>query len=308
MSKNGAHKTDFFSLRVFCAVYEKRSFTQAAASLRINQSVVSYTIDRLRAIFDDPLFVRQAGGIAATERCHAISADMQALLERFETLVEPREFDPVALEQTFRVSCNFYERNLIIPGVFKSLRERAPKARMAVLFAGTKGTQHLNQGEADLMIGPMVPDGESFYCRALFKDSYVCVMDPDNPLAKDVLTLERFQAANHVEVSYGDDWTSEYLSILDPMLGEMPESRITVPSPGDVPNIVSGTDLIATIPALYAGMLRDRVHVAPFPREAFLRVGLVWNKRTHGSVVHKWFRDLVVEVAAPLARKAALQD
>ena len=308
MSKNAAQKIDFFSLRVFCAVYEKRSFTKAADFLRINQSVVSYTVERLRTVFDDALFVRQAGETVATERCHAISGDVHAILERFEALVEPTEFDPAALERTFRVSCNFYERNLILPAVFKELRQQAPNARMVVVSAGTQGMHHLNQGQADLWIGPMLPEGEGFYCRALFKDSYVCVMDRENPLAARPVTVEQFTAANHVEVSYGEDWTSEYLSLLEPMLGDLPQSRLTVPSPGDVPNIVRGTDLIATIPSLYAEMLGDRVHIARFPEEAFLRIGLVWNKRTHGSVVHKWFRDLVVEATGPLAIKAAVQS
>jgi DNA-binding transcriptional LysR family regulator len=304
MSKFHVFKVDFFSLKVFCAVYENKSFTKAAKTLRINQSVVSYTIDRLRDIMNDPLFVRQAGGIVPTEKAHVILPDVLSILDRYEMLIEPKTVDPAALSRTFRICCNFYERNLIVPEVFQRLYDVAPNARLAVSSAGTNGPRLLADSEADLLIGPMVPKGPSFYSKSLFKDSYVCVMYRANPLAQVPLTLDRFLAAAHVAVSYGPDWTSEYIAILETLQGDLPQAQISVPSPGDVPNFVCGTDLIATIPKLYAKMLGDQIHVTEFPQAAFLRIEIAWNKRTHNSDVHTWFRGLVTQAAATVAQKA----
>ncbi len=61
--------TDFRALDVLIRVYRFGSFTRAAEDLEMNQSVVSYTIDKLRAVFDDPLFVREARRLIATQRC-----------------------------------------------------------------------------------------------------------------------------------------------------------------------------------------------------------------------------------------------
>ncbi len=60
---------DFAALRCFRMVHALGSFSLAAESLGLSQSSVSYTIARLRDVFEDPLFVRQGGGIVPTDRC-----------------------------------------------------------------------------------------------------------------------------------------------------------------------------------------------------------------------------------------------
>ena len=55
--ENKLRGIDFASLETLRLVYLRMSFTSAAEELRIKQSSVSYTIDRLRRAFDDPLQV-----------------------------------------------------------------------------------------------------------------------------------------------------------------------------------------------------------------------------------------------------------
>ncbi len=55
---------DLNLLPVFEAVYEERSLSRAAARLAMTQSAVSHALNRLRALFEDELFVRQSRGVA----------------------------------------------------------------------------------------------------------------------------------------------------------------------------------------------------------------------------------------------------
>ena len=298
------YKTDLYSLRIFRAVFELRSFSGAALSLGLSQSVVSYAIDRLRNTFNDQLFLRQGGGVVPTDRCVSIANISANLLDDFESLISPQDVDPAKLNQTFRVGCNFIERVLIVPLITKALRELAPAVNLKIVQAGTDGVRHLSQGVTDLLIGPIRPDSEKFFCRSLVKDRYVCVMDPYNPLVKCELTPQNYLAANRVEVSYGEEWTSDYLAKLDTILDYHSEPKITVPSPGEIASIIRGTDLIATIPRLYAATLKPYLHVMEFPLPSTLEIDLVWSRRSHGSETQRWFRDLVVSAAQPLQRSS----
>ena len=294
------YKTDLSSLRIFRAVYEQRSFSKVAETMGVNQSVVSYAIDKLRQTFSDQLFLRQGGGIVPTDRCVSIAEASSNLLDEFETMIAPQKVDPVTLDRTFRISCNFIERVLIVPLVTKALRESAPGARLSVIQAGTSGVRQLSQGSADLLIGPIRPDSDRFYCRTLVHDTYACVMDPSNALASDQLSLDQYLTANHLEVTYGDEWTSDYRAQLGSVSREILEAKVAVPSPAEIGRIVSGTDLVATIPSLYAETLKPGLHVVDFPLPSALEIDLVWSQRTQNSATQKWFRDLVVDAVRPL--------
>ena len=296
------YKMELHSLRILRTVYELRSFSGAAEALGLSQSVVSYAIDRLRTAFDDQLFVRQGGGIVPTDRCVSIANAATNILDDFEALISPQEIVPSQIERTFRIGCNFIERVLMIPLITKALREAAPSANLKVMQAGTTGVRQLAQGSTDLLIGPIRPDSERYFCRSLVKDNYVCVMDPSNPLAGGPLTLKSYLSANRVEVSYGDEWTSDYRLQLGPQGRESVDAKVTVPSPGEIGRIIEGTDLIATIPSLYAKTLRSELAVVEFPLASTLEIDLVWSSRTHNSTTQRWFRDLVVKATKSLSK------
>lgn len=296
------YKTDLYSLRILRTVYELRSFSGSAEALGLSQSVVSYAIDRLRTVFGDQLFIRQGGGITPTDRCVSIANAAANMLDDFEALISPQEIVPSQIERTFHVGCNFIERVLMIPLITKALREAAPLANLKVMQAGTTGVRQLAQGSTDLLIGPIRPDSERYFCRSLVKDNYVCVMDPSNPLAGGPLTLTSYLSANRVEVSYGDEWTSDYRLQLEPQGREGVDAKVTVPSPGEIGRIIEGTDLIATIPSLYAETLKSELAVVEFPLASKLEIDLVWSSRSHNSATLRWFRDLVVKAVKPLSQ------
>ena len=67
---NSIDPVDIGALRTLVLVYDLRSFSAAAERLNVNQSTISYTVERLRSAFQDPLFVRQGNGVTATERAN----------------------------------------------------------------------------------------------------------------------------------------------------------------------------------------------------------------------------------------------
>ena len=71
-------RVDLNLLPVFEAVYEEQSLSRAAARLAMTQSAVSHAVTRLRALFNDELFVRQPRGVRPTPTAEVVYARIRS--------------------------------------------------------------------------------------------------------------------------------------------------------------------------------------------------------------------------------------
>jgi DNA-binding transcriptional LysR family regulator len=295
---------DFAALRVLRLVHDYGSFSRAADVLGVNQSSISYTIDRLRRAFGDPLFVRQGAGIVPTERCDEIARDAARMLDEFLALSAPRDVDPAHVQATITLSCNYYERATLVPELVRRLRALAPGLRLRVITATVRGREQLSRGESDLLIGPVRIEDAGFFGRRLMSDHYVCVMAKGNPLADQPLDARRFAAAPQVVVTYGGNWRSRYLIEME-AAGLVPEMVLELPSPATLGAILPGTDLIATVPLRTARFFGAGLRIVDCPFPAPFGIDLYWTARTHHSPMHRWLRGLIAQIAADLDGAAA---
>lgn len=286
--------TDFAALRTLHLVHELRSFTKTAERLNVNQSAISYTIDKLRTTFNDPLFIRQSGAVVATIRCDEIVQSTQRILLEFEGLLEDDEFDPALANSKYKISSNYYERQVLIPSVISHIRKNAKNITIDLLAATTVGVAQIKSGEADLLLGPFRPDENDLYCKTLFTEKYVCIMDRNNVLAKNDLTMEQYEAANHLSIDYGGTWRSPYVVQIEKMGIEL-NQVLSVPSPAGVHNMLQGTDLIATVPQRVALEFGRGIKICEMPIEVEFELNMVWTTRTHKSPLHRWMRGVVAE-------------
>lgn len=291
---------DFAALRTLRMVHALGSFSRAADSLGVTQSTVSYTVERLRRAFADPLFVRQGGGVVPTDRCDRIVGAAARMLDEFVALSQPAAFDPAEARAEIALSCNYYERITLVPGLMRILRRQAPGLKLNVLASSVRGKAQLDRGESDLLTGPVRIEDSAYYKRRLLSDHYVCVMAPDNPLAGRALDRETYLAAPQVIVTYGGNWRSRFMVEIE-ALGRAPNARMEVPSPSALPETLAGTDLIATVPARVARGFGEQVLVRDCPFPAPFDIDLYWTPRIHHSPMFQWLRAQLAQVAAGCA-------
>src|SRR6201985_62117 len=95
MPKTESSDIDFRDLRVLDALLREGSITRAAQGLETTQPAISKVLARLRARFDDPLFVRHGRGVQPTARAVEMAAQVRKLLEMADNLRRARaSFDP----------------------------------------------------------------------------------------------------------------------------------------------------------------------------------------------------------------------
>ncbi|ASY66820.1 Transcriptional regulator, LysR family (plasmid) [Sinorhizobium sojae CCBAU 05684] len=293
---------DLRSLQVLVTVHDCGSFSTASAKLDISQSTVSYTIDRLRRAFADPLFVRQGNRVTETDKCRNLISQARETVNRMHALAAPAEFDPATAEGTVTLSCNHHERFLLAPPLLKAMRRAAPHVAFNLLESAVNGKQQLKENLADIVLGPVRILGEGYFRRHVFSDHYACLMDLANPLAEGELTLDRYRNAAHVAVTHNGQWQALYFETLR-MRDILLDTRLTLPSHDSLHLMITDTDLVATIPNRLASLYADTLAVRPFPVHIPIEIDMYWTERTHRSGLHRWARQLLADVATTVARE-----
>jgi DNA-binding transcriptional LysR family regulator len=79
MNKYDSLRLDGYTLRTYLTVLEEASVSKAALKLGVSQSAVSHTLDRLRLVFDDALFVRDGRGIIPAAKAASRSKNRTAI-------------------------------------------------------------------------------------------------------------------------------------------------------------------------------------------------------------------------------------
>jgi DNA-binding transcriptional LysR family regulator len=308
---------DVHTLQLLVIVHDTGSFSVASNQLGISQSTVSYAIERLRKAFSDPLFVRQGNRITETDKCRDLVSQAREIVNRLQAIAAHSDFDPATAEGIVTLSCNHHERFLLVPAFLKAMRSAAPKAVLGLLESAVNGKRQLKENAADIVLGPVRILGDGYFRRHLFTDHYSCVMDPTNPLADGELTLERYRHAAHVAVTHNGQWQALYFEAL--RLRDIAiKPQLTLPSHDNLDLMIKGTDLVATIPNRLArafettpehaaekcerfldnGKLKNKsLAVRPFPIHIPIEIDMYWTERTHRSGLHKWARQLLVDVA-----------
>ncbi len=293
---------DFRALQVLICVHQLRSFTRAAEELGVNQSAVSYTINKFRGVFHDPLFVRQARRLLATTRCDDIVREAERISSEFRQLAKSPEFDPRTVAQKFTIACNFYERVLIIPAIVHALKEEAPQLDVEIIDSAGTGHERLRLNEADLLLGPFERDEPYFFRRDLYSDRYVCLLDPSHPMAGTSLSLEDYLDLDHVLVTYGGQWRSRYIIELERMGREL-KVALRVPSPAGLELLVAGSNLVATVPERLTEAVGKGLRVVDCPVETVIPIRIAWTTLTHRSPIHMWVRDMIYRMTARLRKE-----
>ncbi|MGA7815239.1 LysR family transcriptional regulator, partial [Caballeronia sp.] len=137
------------------AIEETRNVSRAAERLGVSQPRVSTALGRLRAHFNDPLFVRTSRGMDPTPRALALVPAAREALNRIERgLLDTPHFDPANAAGTFSIALSDVGEIVFLPRLLQTLASVAPRANLrSVSLKHDQVERALESGEIDLAIG-----------------------------------------------------------------------------------------------------------------------------------------------------------
>ena len=280
-------------MRLFLAVHDEGSVTSAAKYLGITQSAVSHALDRLRIIFDDPLFVRSGRGITPTARARAIVDEIRPVLNSIKRLADRPEFDPSTRTDEFVIAASGYQRELVLPELVSRLRKMAPGLKLKITDSRFWELEMFRNGHCDLMLTPAAPDGLEFIQRKLFKDHWVCFYDPDSGSPE---LLQDYIARPHAKVVF----TKDESSMLDQILEKMGYERhiaLRVSSFSALPSLMRGTDIVIAQPRHISSTIMRNFSHCPLPVTLpEFTVYLVWHTGQNKNPLNQWVRQELIDI------------
>jgi DNA-binding transcriptional LysR family regulator len=308
MRKRNLSGVDLNLLVAFDALALELNVTRAAARVGLSQPALSKALNRLRDVFEDPLFVRRDRSMEPTPRARGLVAPIRLALADIARTLAPPAFSPAQASGTFRLAAIDMYEAMLCPRLIGRLRAEAPGVDIRVRpIDRSRLREQLASGEVDLAIAPLAGDDADLLTQLLWRDHLLTLIARTNPLARR-LTTPLFAAAGHVVdaglVQVGPDGAAN--SVVDAVLASRGLRRrvvVVLPSFSLAPAIVAGTDLVATLPSKIVKVLRPtpgiRVLKPPLPLPD-VTSHMIWHRRSDADPLQSWLRALVTATAATL--------
>jgi DNA-binding transcriptional LysR family regulator len=296
--------TDLNLMVALKALLEEGNVTKAGAKIGKSQPSMSTALARLRRHYHDELLVRVGRDYELTPFARALIPSVQLTMQSVElALGTGRRFDAATSECTFRIDATDYAITVLAEPLLRRAAALAPGIRLE--FDSIPDDMHESEyglRNCDALIGPLgfgFPGSQ----EPLFRDRFVCVVDPANPrLRSGRLTLDDLSVLPHAARSCG----STHVTPADRVMDELSVRRqVQAATVGflPLPFLVAGTDLVAVIPERLALRVAVPLGLAvvepPFGRVELIET-LWWHPDRATTPEHAWLRRTLTEAAASL--------
>lgn len=300
---------DLNLLRVFQAIADEQSLTLAGERLHLSQPAVSYALRRLRAIFNDPLFIRTKTGMQPTPTALELAKPVTRALQAVQDALSYGEkFVPARSTRTFSLSMTDAAEMFFLPPLCEYMRKHAPLARLHVEQVPKAAIEEsLRTGQLDFAIGNLPLLKSATLHTSLFKESYVCLTRKRAGLpARKGLTLEEFLALSHVQVRSAESSHHQ----LEDVLREKGIDRaiaLDLPHFSVLPSILARSDLAVSLPLRIARLFNTEGQFSLFELPVKVpeaEVTLHWHQDFDGDAGNCWMRQAIVDLLQEYGRQA----
>ncbi len=292
---------DLNLLRVLVALHRSGSVTAAGQQLALSQPATSHALARLRAHFDDPLFVRTPSGLVGTPLAGRLARAAASHLEALEREASvPPAFDPATSTRTWRLSLSDLGEMVFLPGIASAVLKAAPHAQIvnAAVSADRLGDA-LAQREVDLAIGILDARRRGLRGAPLFSETYVGLSDPTlvarqrsrSGLARYGLIVAAPTATFHggAEASLREAGLGDRIVMRTRHFAAMPD-------------LVRSAPLVGVVPSAWAREVCRRSGLVSWPLPLRLpdhEVRAVWHGVSEGDAGVDWLRRTVLRLFGP---------
>ena len=296
------HQIDLSLLQAFHAMMEHQHVTRAGRAIGLSQPAMSAALAKLRALLDDPLFVRTAVGMQPTPCASRLAPAIAQVIHIIHTdILAESSFDPATSGRQITINTPDIGEAVFMPRLLARLASLAPNLRVkSVNLLPEQAEQALEAGEVDLSLG-YYPDLKKagFYQQRLFRHSFVCIARKRHPhIRRGQLDLDTYLALPHAVVHT----QGRHQELLEGLLLERGiQRRITFETPHfmSLPMVIAESDLIATVPYRLGKLFAQPwgLQLLPLPvavPDYDLRQ--YWHSRFHRDAASVWLRKVVYEL------------
>tara|TARA_Y100001956_G_scaffold82949_1_gene107175 strand:+ start:6003 stop:6911 length:909 start_codon:yes stop_codon:yes gene_type:complete len=293
-------EVDLNLLVAFQAVYLTKSVSLAAEQCFVSQSAMSHTLQRMRALFDDPLFERVGIRMEPTLRAHELAPLIDKLLASIKNdLLSKKHFSAQSYQGVWRIGLTDYAEQLFAPQLYDALKAMSPHSQVSFYNVNRSNYWDIAESEElDVVIGSIENLNRRFLSQYLYTEQHVCMYDPQSVELSLPLTLEQFVSMQHALVSPDGSLQTQ----VDKRLAKLGyERRVGVASRHflTIRRLLVGRELICIVPNRFAEMetVSHGLLAVPTPIEVpDFDICLVYLKANQYEEKNICIRDVVTKV------------
>lgn len=175
------------TLRMFCLLADKLSFTEAADALNISQPTLSRKISQLEQSVKLRLFHRGGSQIHLTPQGGVFLETCQRILQDLDNTVDGLHDTSDSIRGDISIGLLHPMARWLSQGFFREFSQRHPNIRLHLTTLHP--TLLRDMSKCDIMISPLLPDDLSLIAKPLIKYRRIFVASPEY--------IERFGRPRH---------------------------------------------------------------------------------------------------------------
>lgn len=307
-------KLDIKLLVAFVTIMEEGSVSRAAERLNLTQPALSKSLQRLRELFNDSLFTRQAYGLSPTSRASELHLQVKPILKSLTELMEPASLDIHHLDRRFRLAVSDCELESFIEPLLDYLHDEAPNIRMSISTWSENSFEGLLSGTIDIGISPLATTPGHIRTKLVGHTEGCIVVSPKHPLfGNDSLSLKELVshkfATHHIKQNNNDYYFYNTLDKLQQQGYNLDPALETESLMVAMKAVQRGMAFLVSrsIGELFQTVMSDKdcpIKIFPLPKEVSEiapyeerhPIQICWHERNNNDLAHRWFREKVIQL------------
>ncbi|MRS13993.1 DNA-binding transcriptional regulator [Enterobacteriaceae bacterium RIT691] len=269
---------DLNLLTIFEAVYVHKGIVNAAKILNLTPSAISQSIQKLRSIFPDPLFIRKGQGVTptayATHLHEYISQGLESILGALDLT---GSYDK---QRTITIGTSPTVGAVVMPAIYQTIKEKFPQLLLRNIPVTDVGLQ-LSQFQTDLIIDSTVHSARALSHHVLYSDRLVLVAREGHPVLNTPPTPEALRQYDYTLLMMDGTTNSELRKRIHEILPER-EFSFSSYSLVTIAALIGNSELIGLMPSRFYEMFSRcwPLQVVDFPelKEESIDFSLHYNK------------------------------
>ena len=174
------------ALKVFLAVAEHGSFSEAGRQLHLSQPAVSQIIQGLERQLGLLLFIRQGRAVQLTEGAHVLVSMARELMtsaQRVEQTMLSLQGEVVG---EMSIGCSTASGKYLLPGLVARFRKEYPQVKINVVIGSRESViNKLLGGEVSLGVSSKQIEHNDLEYQNFFKDDVILIVPASHPWARN---------------------------------------------------------------------------------------------------------------------------
>lgn len=307
-------KLDIKLLVAFTTIMEEGNVSRAAEKLGVTQPALSKSLQRLREVFKDSLFTRQAYGLTPTARASQLHEQIQPILSSLSDLMSPNALDLKNLNRRFKLRVDEGDLENFIEPLLDAMHTQAPKIQLSMSGWGDSQFEEMISGKVDLGVRRVNDTPSNIRSKLIGYTEACIVLGETHPLFhQEEISLTELLGnkvvTHHLRHSHRGSTFAKTEQKLKQQGYDINPTLETDSLMVAMQAVKQGMALVAnqSIGDLFLKIMREDnymvpVKLLPIPKEVLELdeykgrhpINIFWHERFNNDLAHRWLREQII--------------